>query len=403
MRLKKYNIFFEIIFFFSSFCYIKFFNIGTNTDLQLYYFIASLIFLILTIKKINKEILVITIILFLVLIYNFFIDYNDFSSYFRGSYGYISFLVVFYTTYKISNVIELTEIEKRVKSYFILWSIVAIIQVFDNSLLIFWRNRTTIEGGRGSISFTTEPAYFVFFLILSSLILYSINQKYKYYFLISLFFSVVLAKSFVGTFFLLIINVIAYLRKKNIIKIIIIGIIGIIVMPTLVSLIPLDTEYRFLKLIRGILNNPRLLLLKDGSAKTRVIHIIFSLKGSFENIMLPNGFSRWGEYIKLSLINYQEYFLLNQNEIIKLLGKKIPNNINTMFGGVIYELGIIGLFFYSFIYKICVNKKIWFMILVLSIDGLNITNPYFGILLGINYFLYKNKQIKKMRGKLNEI
>lgn len=403
MRLKKYDIFFEIIFFFSSFCYIKFFNLGTNTDLQLYYFITSLIFLILTIKKINKEILIITIILFSVLIYNFFLDYNDFSSYFRGSYGYISFLVVFYTTYKFCNIIELKKIEKRVKNYFTLWSIVAIIQVFDNSLLIFWRNRATIGGGRGSISFATEPAYFVFFLILSSSILYSINPKNKYYFLISLLFSVILAKSFIGMLFLLIIIIIVYLGKKNVIKIIIIGIIGIIAIPTLVSFIPVDTEYRFLRLMKSILNNPKLLLLKDGSAKTRIFHIVFSLKGSLENIMFPNGFSSWGEYAKLSLIKYEENFLLNQSEIIELMEKKSPNNINTMFGGMIYELGILGLIFYWFIYKICMNKKIWLIILVLSIDGLNITNPYFGILLGINYFLYKNKQIKKVRGNLNEI
>lgn len=289
------------------------------------------------------------------------------------------------------------------KNYFTLWSIVAIIQVFDNSLLIFWRNRATIGGGRGSISFATEPAYFVFFLILSSSILYSINPKNKYYFLISLLFSVILAKSFIGMLFLLIIIIIVYLGKKNIIKIIIIGIIGIIAIPTLVSFIPVDTEYRFLRLMKSILNNPKLLLLKDGSAKTRIFHIVFSLKGSLENIMFPNGFSSWGEYAKLSLIKYKENFLLNQSEIIELMERKIPNNINTMFGGMLYELGILGLIFYCFIYKICMNKKIWLIILVLSIDGLNITNPYFGILLGINYFLYKNKQIKKVRGNLNEI
>lgn len=390
-KYNVYNIFFEIIFFFSSFCYIKFFNIGTNTDLQIYYFVVSLIFLLLTIEKINKEILIITIILFLVLIYNFFIDYNDMFSYFRGAYGYISFLVIFYTTYKFCNIIDLKKIEKRVKIYFVMWNIVGLIQCFDKSLLIFWRNRAVIGDGRGSISFATEPAYFVFFLILSSSILYSINLKNKYYFLISLFFSIILAKSFIGMSYLLIITTIVFLNKKNILKIISLVIGFSLIIYSFGYNIPQNIDYRILKLLREIIRNPFLLVIKDGSIRNRIIHIIFSIKGSLENLMLPNGFSHWGDYVSSSLIKYKNYFLLSQNEVVGVINEMSNNNINTMFGGMIYELGAIGLIFYYLIYKICLNKKIWFIILILSLDGLNITNPYLGILLGINYFLYKNK------------
>lgn len=400
MIFQKYNIFFELILFFSSFCYIKFFNFGTSTDLQLYYFIICLLFLIITIKKIDKTILISTTLLLITLIFNLFIDYKDFFSFFKGSYSYISFVVVFYSIYKLCKKITIKKIEKRIKFYFILWNIAGIIQLFDNSLVIFWRNRITIEGGRGSISFGTEPAYYVFFLILSSMILYSINKKNKYYFCISLFFSGILAKSFTGMFYLLIIIVLIYLNKRNILKMIPVVSVLIITLIIFGYNIPQNAEYRILKLLRGVVRNPFLLLIKDGSARTRIIHIFFSFKGSLENLLLPNGFSRWYRYMITSLIEYKDFFMLTNEEIL-ILKKKlvekiiIKNEINTMVGGIIYELGFIGICFYYFIYRICLNKKVWLIIMILSIDGLNIANPHLAILLGINYFLYKSKLQEK--------
>lgn len=406
MISQKYNIFFELILFFSSFCYIKFFNIGTNSDLQLYYFTICIIFLIMTLKKINKEILIGVSILLIVLTYNLFIDYRNLSSFFRGSYSYISFVIVFYTIYKLCKKINLKKFEKRIKSYYIIWNIVGIIQVFDNSLITFWRYRAGIEGGRGSISFGSEPAYYVFFLILSSMILYSINRKNKYYFIISLIFSGILAKSFLGTAYLLVIVIIVYSNRKNILKMILISIMLTFVMIIFAYNIPNNVNYRILKLLREIVKNPFSLIIKDGSARTRIIHIFFSIKGSVENLLLPKGFSTWNKYMIISLMKYKEFFILNNEEILRLKeiidkGIFIKNGINTMFGGIIYELGFLGLIFYNYVYKVCIDKKIWIIIMILSIDGLNITNPYLAVLLGINYFLYKN--IKNKSGdKVNE-
>lgn len=172
--------------------------------------------------------------------------------------------------------------------------------------------------------------------------------------------------------------------------------------------IPENTDYRILKLLRGFIRNPYMLMLKDDSARARVITFFFSIKGSLEHFFLPNGFSTWNRYTAQGLIEYKDLFLLNNNYILILKQKIVKgvlafksNNINSMFGGMIYELGFIGLSFYYYIYKICLNKKIWIIIMILSIDGLNITNPYLAILLGINYFLYKNRKIK-LGDRINE-
>lgn len=261
MILKKSNIFLEIILFFSSFCYLKFFNVGTATDLQLYYFVFSCIFLFFTIKKVDKIVLISGVTLTLLLSFNFILDYKDLLSYFRGGFAYISFLVVFYTFYKLCKKIDIKIIESRIKLYFITWNLVGIIQMIDNTLFIFWRNRDGMAGGRGSISLATEPAYYVFFLILSSLILYSIDSKNRYYFLISLLLAVVVAKSFTGVFYLLIFTVIIYMNKKNILIVSLFSLIMLILIIIFAQNIPKDTDYRILMLLKRFVENPAKLFL----------------------------------------------------------------------------------------------------------------------------------------------
>lgn len=92
--------------------------------------------------------------------------------------------------------------------------------------------------------------------------------------------------------------------------------------------------------------------------------------------------------------------MVSDSEALGLATSKGSNNINTMLGGMIYELGFIAIIFYYYMYKICSDKRIWFIIVIWGLDGLNITNPYFGILMGLNYFLYKNNnKLKYMLGE----
>lgn len=392
IKLNKRKFFLEIILFFSSFCYLKFFNIGTNSDIQPYYFIVALLS-ILIIKKIDRIDFICFIILFLVFSYNLFLDYKNLFDYFKGCYSYLSFFIIFYIFYKLCTIENIKIIEKRIKLYFIIWNLVGIVQIFDNSLITFWRTRATIGNGRGSISFGSEPAYYVFFLILSSLILYLINKKNKWYFLISFFIALGLAKSFEGVFYLLIINIIIFFKKENIWKIILLLFLFIFIILLLNSIIPENNNYRILNLLKMFLDNPLELFLRDGSARVRIIHPFFSIKGSFENLFFPNGFTKWGEYVKYSLLEYSNKFYLSNDELEIISNSNFSNNINTMFGSIIYELGFVGLIFYYYIYRICLDKKIWLILMILSIDGFNITNPYLGILLGISYFLYKKNKL----------
>lgn len=390
----------ELILFFSSFCYLKFFNLGTKSDLQIYYFIVSFIVLIVSsLIKINKNMIKVLLCLAIISLWNLRIDYINSLSFFRGIFGYLSFTVVFFAIYKILNKKNLNLVERRIKIYFWIWNIVALFQIIDKSLFIFWRYRASMGQGRGAVSFATEPAYFSFFLILSSLILYSIDKKNKKYLIYSFISCSVLARSFIGIVYLSIIIFICYLNKKNLFKILGTAILILLLEYIIIQYLPENSPYRVVRLLKQFLKEPFLIFLKDKSIRERIIHIIFSLKGSCENFFMPKGFSTWVKYSSINRIIYKDFFSFDIREIEKytlyVFDKKniINNNINTMLGGIFYELGFLGFIFYHKIYKICLNKKVWIIILILSLDGLNITNPYLAILLAINYFLYKNRKI----------
>lgn len=389
--IKINRILFEVVLFFSSFCYIRFFNIGTDSDLQLYYFIGSFITVVyVSYKKINLEIVQLFFILFIGMIVNLFIDKNNLSSFFRGAYGYTTFLCVFYSFYYFYKKIDIKIIEKRLKEYYFIWIMVGIVQLFNNSYLTFWRYRLVIKGGRGSVSLAPEPAYFAITLILYSLVLYSINIRNKKYFIYSFLSIGLLAKSFVGLFYIITILFLVYFNKKNIKKIFLIAILLVLSLVMIKLFSANFLRYRIIYLLNLFLENPKILILKDGSSKIRVISLLFSLKGAITNFFIPNGFSTWTRYVTEQTILYSEFLKIEKERVeyyreLLLKIKYFPmNKINTMLGGVLYELGIIGILFF---YRLCKNcpKLIVIIIILLSLDGLNITNPLFGILVAINY------------------
>lgn len=375
--MKISNILFQITLFFSIFCYTKFFNLGTNSDIQIYYFLCSILSLLLiTKKKIIERNLV--IIFILVNIYILICEKIRIFSYLRGLYSYISMGVLAYLFYNFCFFIKLKNIEKILKFYYWLWGIVGIIQMIDKNFGIFWINRVTHGEGRGSLSFSPEPAYYVFFLIMISLILYTINIKNRKFFITSFILTLISAKSAIGSIYLLMINNIIFYRKERIGKY-----ISIIIFIVLILCISLYFNYervdlRIIRIIRGLLENFGKFIEQDGSIQARITHIYYSIKGSYENFFLPNGFSKWNDYM---------------NYIFNRKNTKDVSNINTMFGGMLYELGGLLTFFYYFrLRKILINKKFFLILLILSIDGLNITNPLYGIFIGINYYIYINRK-----------
>src|SRR5206468_2395952 len=74
---------------------------------------------------------------------------------------------------------------------------------------------------------------------------------------------------------------------------------------------------------------------KDPSISDRVGQLVFSIKGSLENYLLPNGFSSWGQY-------YYSEVLQANDWLTPYWGNRFPERIQSGIGAVFYELGVFG-------------------------------------------------------------
>ena len=122
--MNIYKILAYIILNISIYCYIKFFNIGTGTDIQMYYLIFSILYLILNMsckKKITLDLVLSMVYTLFILIICLILGLEDnILNIIRGSFGYISFFIVFFTFCEILLVVRLEKIEKIFKySYFL--------------------------------------------------------------------------------------------------------------------------------------------------------------------------------------------------------------------------------------------------------------------------------------------
>lgn len=364
MKIIK-NILFELILLTASLCYIKFFNIGTNTDIQIYYFIfCSIYIFVCFIEKKNKKIQYfnIKVIIYLIIFFigTFIIELVTSKIniiYFRILYSYTSFLCVFMCFINLYNDFSIKKIEKRIKFYYWAWNIVGFIQVFEKLAFTTWTNRVGSDSVRGSISLGSEPFYYALYLILSSLILYLINEKNKKYIIISLFPILFFAKSSQGLIYIFIIILIMFFNKKKIFSNFLLTIILLLI---IIFLFAFLKESRIYLNFSKLLLNPKQLLKQDGSIGSRILQWIILWKGSEENFFLPNGFTRWSNYFRENITNYIDLFpwikyVLNR-ETDKI------NKIGSMLGAMFFELGIVfTVFFYGKIYLILrkYDKKIF--------------------------------------------
>ncbi|WP_462174965.1 hypothetical protein [Pseudoalteromonas gelatinilytica] len=124
----------------------------------------------------------------------------------------------------------------------------------------------------------------------------------------------------------------------------------------------------------------------DQSINTRLTHIYYSIYGSFESYLVPNGASYWPSYIQSKAIG----------PLLWSTGLETTERINSGIGQVFFELGFLGLLIFFFIYKsIIVNKNkkesIWLFltIILFMLNTLNLSYPPFCLL--IAYLIVRNK------------
>ena len=56
--------------------------------------------------------------------------------------------------------------------------------------------------------------------------------------------------------------------------------------------------------------DPNVILFVDASINDRVFHVFFSLKGFFENFLIPNGYNAWLPYVTEQLVKYKELVII---------------------------------------------------------------------------------------------
>ena len=172
------------------FPYIKFFNIGTNTDTQFYSIILGLIIIIIYLINrkfiINKKYVQISTYMFFVIIVCLIVDikYNifDIGDFVRGIYGYVSIIIIPFASFISIKILMHSKLEKILKIFYGIWTGIGVLQIFNRNIFTGWRIRKVITSDRGVISLANEPAYFVIILLMITLILliinYNKNKKY---------------------------------------------------------------------------------------------------------------------------------------------------------------------------------------------------------------------------------
>lgn len=407
------NILKLIVYIFLIFCfipYIKVFNLGTNTDIQIY----SLIFgvLIIFICIISKKIILprkliyyqiyfiyIVIILFLIYLLNLSNGEVEFSGYLRGIASYLFFIIIPIATFISMNFISEKALGIIIKIIYFIWVGVGIVQLFNPYFFTEWLGRKNITPDRGVISLANEPAYFSITLILLSVILVILNKdKNIKYTIFTLILSVFLAKSAVGLIYSLVLVFLLTANKNRVKRLSYLILIGVLILLGLTSFVNLKPDSRLSIIILSLIESPFEFIFSDDSLNIRFAHLFISFKYFITDFFLPHGVTTWGKLYLMELINNPDLFTYydgSKNIIIQN-----DNSIVTMIGALLFELGILSIPYFIFIFKsfnkINNGKKVFLFILIMGLNGLNLTNPTFNFLLGFAlYKTYKAKGIEK--------
>lgn len=390
------NIILNIFLITTFFPYIKFFNIGTNTDTQFYAVIFGAIicsiYSIINNLKVKKVYIFLTLymffLIFIIFIIGIYKSDGTILNIIKGSFPYISIAIIPWATNILLNCMEFKHLEWVLKLFYLIWTIVGCIQIFNPLYLTGWRERAIITDDRGAISLANEPAYFIIVLILISMILIVLNYKRNKKFMVyNVIIAIFIAQNAVGTIYGVCLLLIMNANKINLKTI-----LKILSLITIVSIgiyiyVSVNKSDRISVLTLEMINNPIGILFKDASLNIRFAHLYLSFKGAVENLLLPNGVLEWGQYYYDNVIRNREIFI---EPLYRLT--KTSNKIVSMHGGFVYEIGVFALPMYIFVFnkikKINKGISIYIFILILGLNGLNVSNPIFCFFIGL--IIYKS-------------
>jgi hypothetical protein len=264
----------------------------------------------------------------------------------RSLINYLSIFIISSVTYillkKYKFSYKLLNISIRI------WFIVGFIQTFVYShFLTFLSSRVSgiASYGRGVVSLAPEPTFYALIaglLLLLCLINRQNGQLNKLNIVLCLISICIFSKS-ATVILLLIIAFIFYLIvlvfRKGIKYIFILSIAGAIMTIFFFTIINSDYNNRLFNIIRNVAENPQIMFIVDDSVNERFIHLVFPLKGLFDNYMLPNGFNEFNGYMSkiYQSQEYSEYLVSYRDNYTRIMSG---------YGSVFFELGLLGIFIF---------------------------------------------------------
>jgi hypothetical protein len=334
VRQSKYSLLALTIFttIFTLFPYVSIYSFGTDIQPISIVFGFAYIGIVFFYGVPFKSILVFLMLPFLLSTLLFSLDDKLFSA-IRSVLGYATICIIpivfGYILNKHNRVFVLT-----LKFATIIYLIVGLIQLFVNrSFLSFLLNRASTSDNRGVTSLAPEPTFYGLICLFFILCFIALDiQNKRRYILILLFQIFILAQSSMVILFLCIFF--GYHQICNLkFKTFVFSFLGVIAALYFLSNVDLgDGNLRILVIIKMLVENPSNILVLDESINDRASAIYFSIKGFFDNYLLPNGFSSYGTYMDSELPK-QDVFLQTASR----------TRIMSYYGGILYELGIIGL------------------------------------------------------------
>ncbi len=297
-----------ILLFLVCFPFVKWFGLGTSSDVQTYCLIYSFLLVMFYSAKgklyMNKNMKKLFIFIVVGIAAGLFFTILVSGTSFIGApryivtyLGYVIYTLLFYNVFKKCNGINENVLKISINVYLV----VGLVQFFlDSGFMYSWVSNTRTTANRGVISLASEPSFYGYMCIYFLLFAIHFKRNRILYVLNLLFQIFVLAQSSVNILYLMILAVLAALYclfKLNVKKIIAIifgvgsaGVLGYYALTTFAKESRMAYLFNMLLSRKGI-SDILARLNSDGSIKIRFNDIMFCLEGFVDNFGVPHGFS----------------------------------------------------------------------------------------------------------------
>lgn len=332
--------------------------------------------------------------IFYVFVFSTFVLFLN-SINFTSLRSYFNYLSLFFLSHVVFYVLksERIDFDSFLKKSILVWFFIGLIQsLYDKSFMTFLVSGSRTTESRGVTSLAPEPTFYgivlVFFLIF---LLHLETSRKKTYSFLCVFGVLFLAKSSMGVLFLVMLMFFYTITHINL-KYILMSLVGVFTLPILVGNFIGGTRLSFL--LFKFTENPKSVILVDPSINDRFFHVFFSIKGSYDNYFLPNGYLSWKDYIEMEVPKFSEYVITDFFSV----GSRIMSG----YGAAFFELGIVAvavpislLFLYFSLFRNDWRKIVFFFLTVNAImfSAIPIGFSFFSFYLGFLSYLGWKKRV----------